>query len=125
MNENQPTDLLYRERTAAYYDGASTGLPGDVEFYVEEARKAGSPVLEIGCGTGRILLPIAEAGISIVGLDLAPPMLDIARQKVARLPAETQARIGLLEGDMRDFALKRRFNLVLIPYRAFLHLLTV
>jgi ubiquinone/menaquinone biosynthesis C-methylase UbiE len=114
----------YDRLDAALYDYYSGGLEGDVEFYVEEAQKAGSPVLELGCGTGRIVIPVAEAGIDIVGLDLAPAMLQIARDKVAALPPETQRRIELVEGDMRDFSLGRRFRLITIPYRAFLHLMT-
>ncbi len=117
MNEYDRTD-------AAFYDYYLTGLPGDVPFYVEEAQKAGSPVLELGCGTGRILIPAAEAGLTITGLDRAPAMLAIARQKIAKLDGETQRRITLVEGDMRYFSLDQRFKLVMIPYRAFLHLLT-
>jgi SAM-dependent methyltransferase len=122
--EQEHLDAFYRERTAVYYDEQSTGLPGDAAFYVEEARRAGSPVLELGCGTGRILIPIAEAGVEIVGLDASRVMLDIAREKLIRLGAGTRNRIELVEGDMRDFALERRFRLILIPFRAFLHLLT-
>ncbi len=114
----------YERLDAAFYDHYAGGLEGDVPFYVEEARRAGSPVLELGCGTGRILIPIAEAGIDIVGLDLSPAMLALAQAKVAALPAETQRRIELVQGDMRDFSLGRRFQLIAIPYRAFLHLMT-
>lgn len=115
----------YDRQDALFYDHYSTGVPGDVEFYVAEARKAGSPVLEIACGTGRILLPIAEAGVEVVGLDRAPSMLAVARGKIAKLPSEARRRVQLVEGDMRNFDLGRRFSLVMIPYRAFLHLLTV
>ncbi len=101
----------YEETYAAYYDYRATGLEGDVQFYVAEAQKAGSPVLELGCGTGRILIPVAQAGVAITGLDLSVPMLDIARRKVAGLDATTRGRIELAEGDMRRFALGRRFNL--------------
>jgi SAM-dependent methyltransferase len=114
----------YDRLDAAIYDYYSTGVEGDVLFYVEEAQKAGGPVLELGCGTGRILIPTAEAGVEIAGLDRAPSMLAIAREKVAGLDPAVQGRIGLVEGDMRDFSLGRRFKLVTIPYRAFLHLLT-
>ncbi len=124
MNEFQ-SDGIYRDQTAELYDTFSTGLVGDVEFYVEEAKRAGSPVLELGCGTGRILIPIAEAGVEIVGLDAAASMLSIASNKVSRLPEEIQTRIQLVVGDMRAFDLGRKFSLILIPYRAFLHLLTV
>ena len=114
----------YDRLDAALYDYYSTGVEGDVPFYVEEAQRAGGPVLELGCGTGRILIPTAEAGVEIAGLDRAPSMLAIARDKVARLDPAVQRRIQLVEGDMRDFNLGRRFKLVTIPYRAFLHLLT-
>lgn len=114
----------YNHAHAAFYDDYATGLEGDVQFYVEEAQKAGAPILELGCGTGRILIPIAEAGMTIVGLDCAQAMLSIAKQKVSKLSAETQRRIELIEGDMRNFSLGRRFKLVIIPYRAFLHLST-
>jgi SAM-dependent methyltransferase len=114
----------YDRIDASFYDYYSLGIEGDVQFYVEEAQKAGSPVLELGCGTGRILIPTAEAGVEIVGLDRAPSMLEVARRKVAELPAEVQGRVELVEGDMREFDLGRRFALVTIPYRAFLHLLT-
>jgi ubiquinone/menaquinone biosynthesis C-methylase UbiE len=114
----------YDRADAAFYDFYSLGVEGDVQFYLEEARKAGSPVLEIGCGTGRILLPIAESDINIVGLDRAPAMLSLLQQKLSKCSADTQGRVELIEGDMRHFSLNRRFKLVMIPYRAFLHLLT-
>ncbi|MBM3242291.1 class I SAM-dependent methyltransferase [Candidatus Poribacteria bacterium] len=114
----------YDRTEAAFYDYYATGIEGDVQFYVEEAQKSGSPVLEIGCGTGRILIPVAESGINIVGLDRAPAMLSIAKQKIAKLNVDTQGRIKLVEGDMRNFSLDQRFKLVMIPYQAFLHLLT-
>ncbi len=109
---------------AVFYDQFSTGLPGDSQFYVEEAIKAGSPVLELGCGTGRILIPVAQAGADIVGLDRASRMLEIAGGKVSGLSQDTQNRIELVQGDMRSFEMARQFNLVMIPYRAFIHLLT-
>jgi len=110
---------------AEVYDDYSTGLPGDVEFYVKEAAEAEGEVLELGCGTGRILIPIAQAGGTVTGLDLAPPMLAICRDKVAREPEEVGKRITLVEGDMRNFDLGKQFALILCPYRAFLHNLTV
>lgn len=114
----------YGKALVDYYDLFFGGLPGDVAFYVEEARKAGSPVLEIGPGTGRILIPIAEADIEITGLDASETMLAVLRAKVSALDDAVQNRIDLVEGDMADFALGRRFGLVMIPCRAFLHLLT-
>ena len=114
----------YDRLDAALYDHYSPGVDGDVPFYVEEARRAGGPVLELGCGTGRILIPIAGAGIDVVGLDLSPSMLSVLRRKLADVPAEVARRVKIVEGDMRTFSLGRRFPLAIVPYRAFLHLLT-
>lgn len=114
----------YEDSYAAYYDFRATGLPGDVDFYVQEAQRSGSPVLELGCGTGRTLIPIAQTGIDTVGMDISGAMLDVARLKVTQLPVEVQAHIKLVQGDMRDFSLGQRFKLITIPYRAFLHLMT-
>jgi SAM-dependent methyltransferase len=102
----------YRERT-------------DVAFFVEMAQAAGGPVLEVGCGTGRVLIPIARAGIGITGLDLSPSMLAVCRHNLAQEPAETQARVRLVEGDMRGFDLAQQFALVTLPFRPFQHLETV
>ena len=115
----------YDQVLASYYDLFSKGIEGDVAFYAEEALRAGSPVLELGCGTGRILIPLAEAGVQVVGLDNSPEMLDLARARVAALGRQVRVRIELVQGDMRGFALNQRFKLIVIPYRAFLHMLTV
>jgi SAM-dependent methyltransferase len=97
----------------------------DVAFYFEAARQAEGPVLELGCGTGRVLLPAARAGVSIVGLDLSPHMLDVCRSRLGREPAEVQSRVQLVLADMRDFSLPGSFKLVTIPFRPFQHLTTV
>lgn len=104
---------------AEHYDLLHPGLTGDVEFYCALARESLPPVLELGCGTGRVTIPIAREGIPIVGLDCSAPMLEFARRKAEGLPG---VRWEL--GDMRDFSLRERFGLVVIPYRSFLHLLT-
>jgi SAM-dependent methyltransferase len=97
----------------------------DVSFFVGAARESGGQVLEIGCGTGRILIPTARAGVAIVGLDLSPAMLTVCRERVAAEPADVRSRIDLVQGDMRDFHLGSRFSLVTVPFRPFQHLLTV
>lgn len=114
----------YEDAMADYYDLGSLGLAGDTDFYVGEARKVTPPVLELGCGTGRILLPMAQAGVDVVGLDSSRRMLEIARRKIEAEDGVVRDRIELAEGDMRDFDLGRRFELAIIPYRAFLHLMT-
>jgi len=97
----------------------------DVSFYVEAAQQAGSPVLELGCGTGRVLIPTARAGIDIVGLDASTAMLDICRARLQDEPDTVRRHARLVEGDMRSFELNRKFTLVTMPFRPFQHLLTV
>jgi SAM-dependent methyltransferase len=97
----------------------------DVEFYLQAAREGGGPVLEAGCGTGRILIPTARAGIEITGIDLSEPMLDACRRKLQAEPEQVQTGVRLELADMRDFDLGRKFALVTTPFRSFQHLLSV
>jgi SAM-dependent methyltransferase len=97
----------------------------DVDFYVDAARQSGGPVLELGCGTGRVLIPIARAGVEIVGLDNSPAMLEVCRRKLAAEPPEVQARAHLVSSSMTEFSMPRMFRLAFIPFRPFQHLLTV
>jgi SAM-dependent methyltransferase len=96
----------------------------DVGFYVEEAKSAGGTVLELGCGTGRILLPIARAGATIVGLDGSSQMLARCRAKLAVEPAAVRARVTLHERDMHDFELGDSYGLIIAPFRVVQHLTT-
>jgi SAM-dependent methyltransferase len=97
----------------------------DVAFFVEAGRAAGGRVLELGCGTGRVLIPCARAGIDITGVDRAAPMLEVCRRKLEKEPAEVRSRVELVQGDMREFDLGRSFALVTLPFRPFQHLLTL
>lgn len=97
----------------------------DVAFFIEMARASGGPVLEIGCGTGRVLIPTASAGIEIVGLDLSSTMLAICREKLSRESEAVQSKVQLVQADMRQFDLGRTFPLVTMPFRPFQHLLRV
>ena len=97
----------------------------DVDFFVAAAADSGGPVLEVGCGTGRILIPTARAGVPIVGLDRSPHMLAVCRERLAREPDSVRARVELVEADMRGFTLGHRFALATLPFRPFQHLLEV
>ena len=77
------------------------------------------------CGTGRVLIPTAQAGIDIVGLDLSSAMLDVCRERLRGEPEDVRSRAQLVQGDMRCFELSRRFRLVTVPFRPFQHLITV
>jgi ubiquinone/menaquinone biosynthesis C-methylase UbiE len=114
------------DRYADVYDAFYADYDQDIPFYVTEAQRAGSPVLELACGTGRVTVPVALAGIEVVGLDSSPAMLERCRKRLAPLSRVERSRVALVQADMRQFDLGgERFTLVYCPFRAFLHLLTV
>jgi len=96
---------------------------GDVDFYLHFCREAGGPVLELGCGTGRVLIPIAREGHQITGLDLSEFMLDICRAKMQKEPEEVRQKIELVQGNMTEFDLNKSYSLAIIPFRPFQHLI--
>ncbi len=108
-----------------FYDIWERDFLQDIDLWLEYAKKSGSPVLELACGTGRVLIPLARAGISVRGLDSSKKMLKKARENIAKESKEVQDRIELINKDMRDFQLDEKFNLVLIAFNSFQHLLTM
>jgi SAM-dependent methyltransferase len=121
-------EIYYQEREAAIYDLEYAWKTDDVDYWVSLAKEyAGSDgtVLELACGTGRVLVPVAQSGVRVVGVDQSPWMLDKAKEKYGRLPGDVQERIGLLEGDMRTLRLEQRFKLIYLPFNTFLILRTV
>ena len=120
-------DLNSYTTSAKYYDEAYSAKSDlvDLPFYVDLAKKIGGPVLEMGCGTGRVLLPIARAGIEIHGLDSSMAMLKILRNQVQHESGEVQNRIAVHEGDMRQFRGKQKYKLITIPFRPMQHMYTV
>ena len=85
-----------------------------VPFYIKQVKKYNGPVLELACGTGRIAIPIAKKGISIVGLDFSVKMLEQAR----RNSKENNVEIEWIEADMTDFSLNREFSVIIMPAAA-------
>ena len=105
---------------AALYDPWSRSVTEDVDFYVEQARRAGGPMVELGVGTGRIAVPIAQAGISVIGVDDSPSMLQVCRERAEA--GGVSALVDLRLGDLREPPVDERVNLVACPFRAYLHL---
>jgi SAM-dependent methyltransferase len=97
---------------------------GDVAFYAHLAAERGGPVLDLGCGTGRVAVALAERGFEVVGVDLSEAMLRQAGERRARLPAEVAARLTFVQGDMTTLDLGRRFSLIVAPSRVFQFALT-
>jgi SAM-dependent methyltransferase len=121
------TSALYDSFIADYYDESPVvkGRIQDVIFYRDAVREYGDPVLELGCGTGRITMALAEAGKRVTGLDLSERMLERAVKKRGALLVEARERVHLVQGDMTQFDLGEKFRLVIIPFRPFQHLLEV
>jgi len=115
------------ELSAKYYDDAYAVKPDlvDLPFYVDLAKQIGGPILEMGCGTGRVLLPIARMGIEIHGLDNAPTMLGILRERIQNEPEQVRSQIALHQGDMRQFRGQKKYVLVTIPFRPMQHMYTL
>jgi SAM-dependent methyltransferase len=114
------------ETFAEFYDHLDVYVNrDDVDFFVSEAVAARGPVLELGCGTGRVLLPCARAGASIRGLDTSDAMLARCRRKLASEPEDVRRRVVLEQDDMRNFRFDTQFQLVTIPFRPFQHLAAV
>jgi SAM-dependent methyltransferase len=111
---------------AEFYDhNPAYAARPDVGFWLSLAGTAGGPILELGCGTGRVLIPIAAAGHTVVGLDLSEYMLARCREKLAAQPAEVQERARLVQASMTGFDLAQSFALVIVPFRGFQHLVPV
>ena len=105
---------------ARLYEPWSRSVTEDVAFYVEEASDAEPPVVELGVGTGRITVPIAAAGIQVIGVDSSPGMLEVCREQVE--VAGVSDLVDLRLGDLRDPPVEGRFELVVCPFRTYLHL---
>ena len=112
------------------YDLWFKGVDGDEAFWPELVRRGGGvSVLELGCGTGRLLLPLARElvpdGFRVIGLDAAPQMLDVLREALVRESPGVQAAVSLHEADMRSYDLAERFDFAFIGFNTFAHLLEI
>lgn len=113
---------LYEE-IAPYYDLLHDGLTEDLDLILALAAESGDPILELGCGTGRLLCPLARAAHEVTGLDSSPTMLARARDRLARWGPRERAFVHLVAADMTAPALAREwYRLALVSYNTFLHL---
>jgi len=113
--------VSWDEELANRYDEWSAQMTEDVAFYVELARAADGPLVEVAVGNGRVAIPVAQAtGRRVVGIDSSPAMLEQARDNSAAAGVD----LDLREGDMRDLTLDEPAALIYCPFRALLHLQT-
>lgn len=106
-------DLLYEDRTI------------DIPFYIDLAKKSPPPILELGCGTGRVLIPIAKEGLDIIGCDNSPDMLNVAQKKVDALLSNTRNKIRLIVSDMSNIDFNEQYGLIFLAFNSFSYLLSI
>src|SRR4051812_49056343 len=109
---------------AALYDWEYRRRRDDVRFYRTLADERGGPILDLGCGTGRIMLPLLRAGHVVVGMDRAPAMLARAAARLRRLAPRARRRALLLRGDLRRLPVARRFLFAIAAFHTIQHLAT-
>ena len=107
----------------AWYDAEYVHIRADIPLYSAVAREAKGPILELACGTGRLTLPMAEAGATVTGVDVEASMLHQAEVNRRAARPEVQARLRFHRGDMRTLALDDRFDRVVLGFNALLHML--
>jgi SAM-dependent methyltransferase len=113
--------MSWNEAFASSYDEWSADMTEDIPFYVDLARRADGPIVELAVGTGRVAIPVAQAtGRTVIGIDSSPAMLEKARAHAADVGVE----LDLREADLRGFVLAEQAALIYCPYRALLHLPT-
>ena len=115
-----PAGVSAYDSIARLYDPWSISVTEDVGFYVEEAVRAGSPVVELGVGTGRIAVPTAAAGVRVIGVDSSPGMLEVCREH-AQLAGVAEL-LDLRLGEVEAPPVPEHVGLVTCPFRSFLHL---
>lgn len=121
------SDPLYEQpfvapEIAALYD--CFPFESDIPFYLRLADRAGRRVLEAGCGTGRVLLPLARGGCQVVGLDASPAMVRLCNEKLEHEAKEVRLRTQVIEADMRDFDADGPFDLAFVAVKSFAYLQT-
>jgi SAM-dependent methyltransferase len=120
--ENRPPKKSWTSGFAAFYEALTGDFRGDVPMYLEMAKRHEGPILELACGTGRVAIPLAEAGSTVVGLDSDPEMLALAESKSRML--DLRRRISFVEAEMESFKMKQKFPLIIAGANSLIHLLT-
>ncbi|MEP0764548.1 MAG: class I SAM-dependent methyltransferase [Chloroflexota bacterium] len=117
-----PNESFY-EPIARFYDAENAEMTEDLALYSALLAEHGGPLLDAGCGTGRVMLHLAAEGARVVGIDRSPAMLERSRRKLASQP-HLKRRVTLVEGDVLDATLPGPFKLILMTYNGFLQFTT-
>lgn len=119
------TNVIFYETIARYYDAENAAMVEDLPLHSELVDENGDPILDVGCGSGRVMLSLAREGYRVVGVDYAAAMLARGRQRLARLPAEVQKNVTFVHGDALTADIPGGpFKLISVPYNGFMHFQT-
>jgi SAM-dependent methyltransferase len=117
MEKLENSDPVYND--GRHYDAQQKDFAVDIPFYLEQSVNYGDPILELACGTGRVSIPIAKSGFDVTGIDISSGMLNSAAVDAA----EAGAKINFIKGDIRNFKIDKKFNLIIFPFNSLAHLL--
>ncbi len=106
---------------ARYYDALNADQVDDIPLYLELAGTASGTVLDVGCGSGRILFPLLAAGHEAHGIELETAMLGLAEERARSLSAAARARLSLHHGNATQYAFPTRYSLILLSYNMLMH----
>lgn len=113
----------FYDTIARYYDAENEYMTDDLPLYSAWAEQVGSPILDIGCGTGRVMLHLAEEGYDVRGVDTSRQMLERGQRKLKRR-VDLAERVQFYEGNALDYAYPEQYALILIPYNGLMHFRT-
>ncbi len=109
----------FYEKIARFYDAENAEFTDDLMLYSELAEETGDPILDVGCGTGRVMLHLAQEGYRVVGLDLSQEMLARGQRKLDVMP-DLKPLVTFVHADALKAEFDERFNLIIIPYNTFM-----
>jgi len=116
-------NVKFYDTIARFYDAENAEMTDDLALYSDLVAETGGPVLDVGCGTGRVMLHLAQAGVPVVGVDRSETMLARGRRKLDVL-SDLKPRVTFIAGDALEADLPDSFRLIIVPYNTFMHFRT-
>ncbi len=120
MSDGMSLNVRFYDTIARFYDAENAEFTEDLALYGELAAETGGPVLDVGCGTGRVMLHLAQEGHRVVGVDRSEVMLARGRRKLDVMP-DLKPRVTFVQGDALDADVPCCFKLIIVPYNSFMH----
>ncbi len=124
MSENSPSSSDVYQEYSEFYDVYVGDRQIDLPLYKRYAANSGTSILEIGAGSGRLTIPLANEGYDVVAVDISPSMLAILKEKLAKQSVDVKSRIRVVEADVCNLDLGQKFDLIMVPFYTFNYMLT-